>query len=273
MQTTGTVVLNARGVNINGYDCFVNLSKDTSKYNMSFDASHWVCQGTTVTPAGTNPYYGVSNSYTKFSSSSLVISDYNEAEIRFNTNFNPTTYTISTWQRDDPIKDYNSCNQTQKEHYRGKSSTSFGSYFNFFDNQARNGYNTNAGLYLGDSNWSWSATTKRWSDTNWHHFAAVGINGRHLAFIDGTKVFDKTATSYNTGNMLVLKLTISTLYCDDLVVIADQALWTSNFTPPTTYLLDSEYAMDLSDVKRRNIIVSNVDKKLIIPDDETLKQY
>ena len=267
MQTTGTVLLNARGCNINGYDCFVNLSKDMKKYSTTC----WFNQLDGVTPlSGYQIWNGVTNSSTKFSPVSFSFSNYSDAYIVFTINASiPTTFTVSTWQKGVVLNESQAQNNDiRKAHYRTKEFSAFAYLYARYNNI------TKSVQVRRSSGWVEQAHSVNFANDNWHHYALTRSGNRIMVFIDGIMVFDKSYSDwYSQGYFLRLRGICQTMYADDLVVIAGQALWTSNFTPPSTYLLDSEYAMDLSDVKRRNIILSNVDKKLIIPDEETLKQY
>ena len=273
MQTTGTVLLNARGCNINGYDCFVNLSKDTNKEIIDTTLAQYP---NSFTPSN----FGVDSAITKISSCNLVFQN-KIASITSNSisrDYYPEDFTVSC-------------------HIYFNITNSLGSFSNFWEIGdfglsyllqvcIENRKDTVKAWRLNMRTNASSATSALWVQqtlssemdfkNQWIHYALTRTNGISRMFINGTKLMETSGTSNNLIPLVKSVRFISpctkNIY-DDLVVIANQALWTSNFTPPSTYLLDSEYAMDLDQVRRRNIIAANVDKKLIIPDDDTFKQY
>ena len=256
MQTTGTVLLNGRCVNINGYPCFVNLSKDMSNYKTNpFQKDYGDRESalpliTEITSNQSSPCSSYSLHTSNMDWNSFTFPDITVPKNRL--------MTACLWYKWVPISGYatNLCGGVEA----------------FYDMGYWWNHNNTNYYYMRPSH------SENWSsyvfnlDNNWHHWAMVKSSNAFYLFIDGVKVHTR-----NTSNDIFVGFGFRDkrchVYVDDLVYLYDQALWTSNFTPPSTYLLDSEYAMDLDQVKRRNIILSNVDKKLIIPDEETLKQY
>jgi len=268
MQTTGTVLLNARGVNINGYDCFVNLSKDTKN-----EVTHAVGASASYDANLPDPkYIKVDSTHTKYSSQSMHINNWISAYIR-NTAFendNSENVTVSIWVYPTVLE---SC-YSSMSNYEGR-----GSFNGIY--QVNCGFNMKSDsktdptvdqVLIWKGSW-WTDFTHNAKYMNkWNHYAFTRYNGTSRIFINGTKVAELSGTSGVYTNNFSWRIYYGSHWFDDMVVIANQALWTSNFAPPSTYLLDSEYAINVSDVKRRNIIASNVDRKLIVPD-EPLKQY
>ena len=99
-------------------------------------------------------------------------------------------------------------------------------------------------------------------DSKWHHYARVRHNGRTKLYMDGSVV--TTEVSWNTGvvdssgsyaddstlsNIKPIYVGNSLRYkvnligqLDDVCIIKGEALWTSDFTPPTDYLNIPFYA-------------------------------
>lgn len=271
MQTTGTVVLNARGVNINGYDCFVNLSKDEAKKQITSIKTY----SQNAPFAGYPDQLTINSTTVKHSVCSIYSS--NSWELRFifpNENFSGG-FTAAAWIKKivfDQSKASNPSYEGQISLYNASSAAI-----------STCGLVGKSPSYQNNKNVIWNGsqtieTSGSYMDQNWHYYALTLSGSTVRWFIDGVLKTTATASSAATSKIQSNSFIgfydyYSYQYIDDIVLIKDHCLWTSSFTPPSTYLLDSEYAMDLSDVKRRNIMVSNVDKKLIIPDDETLKQY
>ena len=269
MNITGTVLLNARGVNINGYDCFVNLSIPNKNTYNSLSGTNSATLN--VPLSGYPSYSGISNSHIKFSPISLVFSNYYTGNLTYNNNLTsaPNSFTISSWQKGLVINESQAQSGSRINHYRSKSCASMcHSYFHY--NSGRKSIE----VLKSDGNWNTQTNSINFANDNWHHFAICKSGNRVQVFIDGNVAYNQTGTwsSQNMGSVM-FNCTCQTLYIDDVVVIVDQALWSSSFTPPTDYLLGSTDTLDLNKVQRRNIIAANVDKKLIIPDPDGLKQY
>jgi hypothetical protein len=97
-------------------------------------------------------------------------------------------------------------------------------------------------------------------DSEWHHYAKVRHNGRSKLYIDGSVVtvdvpwnpigvdssgsYADVSTLSNINPIYVGKqLRLSNNFIgqlDDICIIKGKALWTEDFTPPTTYLLLNE---------------------------------
>lgn len=93
-------------------------------------------------------------------------------------------------------------------------------------------------------------------DSEWHHYARVRYNGRTKLYMDGNVVtvdapwnpigVDSSgsyADDSTLSNIKPVYIGLQPRYgvnlvgeLDDICIIAGQALWTENFTPPTTYL-------------------------------------
>ena len=269
MQTSGKVILNARGVNINGYDCFVNLSKDTKNEYCDYKLENESQYGDPL--SGFQVLCKTNALQTKISPSSLNIQNCIRSYIYYSNKpdyiheFNVGT--LCFWLKKSMLS-----NNTPVPSLNSRTTLSIRQDTEIFYNS-----NTKRAIILGTSGqWVSVNHNVNFMDNNWHHFCVCKNGNRMMIFIDGNAIFDRTE-SYETisgwVNMLVLSSLYTTDYYDDIVLIDGEALWTSNFTPPSTYLLDSEYAMDLDQVRRRNIITANVDKKYIIPDEDVLKQY
>lgn len=272
MQTTGTVLLNARGCNINGYDCFVNLSKSTNEYQYLIrnpaigSTAIYDSNKTCPIPGYTQSVEITSNS--KISPICLLFKNWGYT-IYFltNTRINTGTVTLAYWAKTNSYFS-STTNPTSNP------GTIIGAGMEVDIAKARLFYRHYAKqvLYLSGT----TLTTKSYTtDTSvWHHYVVETIENRILFFQDGTKILDVNIPDSTVvgSNIPCFGTYGKDLYLDDIVFIDGEALWTSNFTPPSTYLLDSEYEVPVSNLKRRNIIAANIDKKIIIPD-EPLKQY
>ena len=266
MVVTGDLVLNLRGMNINGYDCFVNTSNQAWKYGNTYYPFHSSTHGVT-TP---NPNFPVINEvatdYTKVSPCCLKLSNWYEIYIYNNLVTNKyTTFTLYFWTKYSP---FYSSNPTNSEW------THAGSVFIAYSNATifGRGYKNSIGVKNASSN----AQDFTWSKGNvntWHNFAIVVSGNNKKIFYDGTKIVDYNTSFSDNISQLILNCFYETIWYDDIVLVGNQALWSSNFTPPSTYLIDDSQTIPVDKIKRRNIVHANVDKKLIIPDDDTMKQY
>ena len=90
-----------------------------------------------------------------------------------------------------------------------------------------------------------SANRQEISLTTWHHFAMTKDNNTYRMFFNGYQIGTKAETGYTpTGNVVLtiggcrLNYQYNKLnaYMDDFRVITGKALYTSNFTPPTSQL-------------------------------------
>jgi hypothetical protein len=90
-----------------------------------------------------------------------------------------------------------------------------------------------------------SANRQEISLTTWHHFAMTKDNNTYRMFFNGYQIGTKAETEYTpTGNVVLtiggcrLNYQYNKLnaYMDDFRVITGKALYTSNFTPPTSQL-------------------------------------
>ena len=272
MQTTGTILLNARGMNINGYDCFVNLSKNVYEFN---SISRTPAIGTTATydtnqtcpVPGKDQFFGVTSSG-KLSPTCLYMKNWGYVMyFYFNSVTSSTTVsTLSAWIKVNP---YHTTNPSSNAWSTGGPGLELLCH--------RNAHILIRG-YRNEVSYLTGTTTNQISFTkdtsNWHHYLIESIGTRVLFFYDGTKIIDVNVTAPSYNQPFGISTWDKDVFVDDLVMVKDQALVTSNFTVPSTYILDSEYALDPNKVKyRRNIVAANVDKKLIIPDEDVLKQY
>ena len=102
------------------------------------------------------------------------------------------------------------------------------------------------------------------STGTWHHVAFVRNGTSYKAFADGNRIIDTSTTNYpvNLKSLYINNFSynssiIPRMYLDDIVVIGNQALWSSNFTVPNNYLTGDH---DLPTSKRlasKNIIKLN----------------
>ena len=85
------------------------------------------------------------------------------------------------------------------------------------------------------------------SGNTWSHLAIVKNNGYVNLYVNGVKssssykmdfITDNILNKVYLGNSVTDSAWSLTAYLDDVCIIKGKALWTSNFTPPTTYLPD-----------------------------------
>jgi len=276
VNITGTVLLNARGVNINGYDCFVNLAKDEYAYkemirDPAVGTTKVVDNITTPIP-GKPEFLGITSnpSDIKFGNCCFLAKNWGQIFNFFpESKYTPLsdTYTLSLWSK------VNSYYTSLPSGHSEWTVLGPGMAFNCRKGQIQiKGFKNN----ISYASYPDGAVLSFTKDTaNWHHYLLETINNRVLFFYDGNKIIDANITPISwIPNYIGLAGWGHDIFIDDLVFINNQALYTSNFTKPTTYLLDSDNTMNPDDIRfRRNIIAANVDKKLIIPDPDGLKQY
>jgi hypothetical protein len=105
----------------------------------------------------------------------------------------------------------------------------------------------------------------------WHHYAFTRSGSLNRVFIDGVK-----QAEYSTSDHIPFPM-LRTMFCrtyfDDLVIIEGDVLWTENFTPPSTFLLDPDYSVDDSQLSQRNVLVSEVNTSLLFPSKVKIKIY
>jgi hypothetical protein len=106
-----------------------------------------------------------------------------------------------------------------------------------------NHYGTSEAVEMYD--YTNSANRQQISLATWHHFAMTKQNNTYKIFFNGYQIGSKTAENYTpTGNVVItiggsrLNYQYNKLnaYIDDFRIIKGKALYTSNFTPPTSQL-------------------------------------
>ena len=96
-------------------------------------------------------------------------------------------------------------------------------------------------------------TTTSWSNNTWHHFAVVNYNGTINCYLDGTSF--GSSSSFTMPNLASAQVLVGvdlyatdrwyTGYIDDLRVTKNRAVYTANFTPPSSaHSLDTQVTGD-----------------------------
>ena len=92
-------------------------------------------------------------------------------------------------------------------------------------------------------------TTTSWSNNTWHHFAVVNYSGTINCYLDGTSF--GSSSSFTIPNLSSAQVLVGldlfatdrwyTGYIDDLRVTKNRAVYTANFTPPSSaHSLDTQ---------------------------------
>ena len=268
MNITGRVLYNCRGMLIHGYPCFMNIAPLAKTKQMTLTGD----QQFDSPFSGYPKILGIDSNSSKFSPCSLYCQNYASMEITSDdlvgTGYVTTTYTAAAWQKGIPFIPQN--NLGQKDQY---GQTSIGCLYTNSDIL----YNSNLKVArIHDNNKSWQDQTLNidFMDNDWHYYAITSDNSRMRIFLDGKKIFDKQINGKFHNYLFVeFRAYGQHRYVDDVVCILDQCLWTDDFTPPTDYLLGTNYTIDQSKLRRNNIIASTVNPKVIFPDDDILKVY
>ena len=96
-------------------------------------------------------------------------------------------------------------------------------------------------------------TTTSWSNNTWHHFAVVNYSGTINCYLDGTSF--GSSSSFTIPNLSSAQVLVGldlyatdrwyTGYIDDLRVTKNRAVYTANFTPPSSaHSLDTQVTGD-----------------------------
>jgi len=269
MQTTGNVILNCRATKIKGYDTWVNFS------NFDQESDFFLTSANSYQDSSKPSFYRVDNEQTKFSTYSLHLSNYyslytNSIASITTTN---TDFTISIWAYTKlfPYRPNTDANRSSGN----MSPVIFNQVYQYIPIDTSSNINPNVNLLVMNT------TSNTWPNydvtipnvfSKWNHIAITRNGNTFRLFYNGIKYFEASRSDAKWRNNLVLGGPYCDQWFDDLVAIQGDCLWTSNFTPPTSYLLDNEYKMPDESIKKYNVMCSNIDRdKLFL--DSTLKQY
>ena len=296
MRTSGTVLLNARSVKLNGHHAVVNYSKDTNNetttcrpFNYNFIGEQYRLESKYLTTS-TSPH--------KYSAASICGFGYDAIAIDSSPYINnlcasTTNCTVSCWcnffifhspssrsEDDFPFKDKRGAfnvvygTDTFMTMVDGSGQSSTGGFYDtyiypflqsidFQRGASRTNLKNFTKVTVPDS-------TKMFYN-GWHHYVFTRSGSLDRVFLDGIKQAEYSTNDYIPFPML--RTMFCRTYFDDLVIIEGDVLWTENFTPPSTFLLDPDYSVDDSQLSQRNVLVSSVNTSLLFPSKVKIKIY
>ena len=249
MQTTGTVVLNARGMRINGCSCLINrapLTYTTPIQIKTLDGDPISMQETTC-----------STNHLKFGSASALSVAYNITQLIITGYPKSKKFTLSAWMKNLGISGYN------KRETSLMTEDVTCNFYNYPDIKELFIYKLAADGVTSQSSYQASPFYSGYDFNAWHHYAFCRDNNIVYVFLDGVKYSTTILWEYrpNTAsNFNVMYRSYNGYtYVDDLVAIDGECLWTSNFTPPSTYLLDDQYVIPTKKIERNSIVLYDND--------------
>ena len=264
--TTGTILCNARYKKINGHDCFVNTE------------SHWFGKRTTdnyyqlkhPSSPDFNPVSGF-DSKVDFDSTITKISDKSVyVQNMYMVGFYYTNLFTKDASSDFTLAFWAYCTSLSTD-----SKFSVGSGSHYLDICSHN-YNSSSHKiqyeYGGNNP---LITSELFPSNTWVHLMLARQGNYIYAFKNGQLISSHSLGS-DWGGMndnLYIRGFASRSYYDDIVLVRGEALATSSFTVPTTYLLDKTYNDSTLTYKNIMYPLTVREAKKILPDKELLKQY
>ena len=269
MQTDGKVILNLKYKNINGYDCIVNKAIDRK-------CPPYVSNTSTIHDSDIL-YPGIPNNI------SFGIGKINGKCIYRNQKrwfielpdvtlpqASPYRIQYSFWLNYTKLtNEYTQLGIMGKFMASIDPSTKYGPGVVYVNNTT-------------DSDHITVTLSTEYSGTGWHHYYVNAAPDVTKIYIDGNEILSGVQDSNYVINNFNSKSIINPAslgtesYYDDIVMIlGGSPLWSSNFTPPTTALLDPQYEFSDDDMTLHNIIYPGdiQTRRLILPEGNNLKIY
>ena len=256
--TNGRILLNARYMNINGYDCFINLE---NVVNGDLGDGGWDTHDDWVPPV-TGVTQKIFCSSKCISAKALAVQNIYGVNIPYSniSLSSQSDFTVAHWVR------FNSVDPNNQyclgiifvsfPNYTPQLWDQYGYQSNIFMDETKVQITTGA----NDVNYNFQPNT-------WYHIMISKKGSTVYLFINGNLVLNFTKTnSLSNSSPWKIELRGERALCeyDDIVVVQGECLATSSFSLPTDYLLDKKYNTTLT---YNNIIYpyTVAERKAILP--------